>query len=310
MPIMNQPFIEARDSAGNAVPNAELRAYITGTTTATPIYSDSALTTPHSVPVLSGADGRFPAVFYSTSVSTRIIIKSSNGDTLADEDPVNEGSTTVPDGSVTSSKLASSAVTESKIADQAVSNAKMAAMPTNTVKGNDSSIAAVPQDLTGSEVLLSVIGPLLTGAVISLGYSAADSTHWLVCDGRAVSRTTYARLFAKIGTTWGAGDGSTTFTLPNMRNYFQRGGDRDAAAAYGHEVGTYQDDAMQTYTAKGGKVFDGTFSGGFSKGTGSGVFSAAGAQAFELDFDLASTSARTAVETRPRNAAFDFVIFI
>lgn len=37
----------------------------------------------------------------------------------------------------------------------------------------------------------------------------------LVCDGSAVSRTTYARLFAVIGTTYGAGDGSTTFNLPN-----------------------------------------------------------------------------------------------
>jgi microcystin-dependent protein len=38
---------------------------------------------------------------------------------------------------------------------------------------------------------------------------------WLICDGRLVSRTTYAALFAVIGTFWGAGDGSTTFALPN-----------------------------------------------------------------------------------------------
>ena len=39
--------------------------------------------------------------------------------------------------------------------------------------------------------------------------------NWLLCDGRAVSRTTYAQLFKVIGTTWGAGDGSTTFNLPS-----------------------------------------------------------------------------------------------
>lgn len=39
---------------------------------------------------------------------------------------------------------------------------------------------------------------------------------WLLCDGSAVSRTTYAKLFAVIGTTYGAGDGNTTFNLPNM----------------------------------------------------------------------------------------------
>jgi microcystin-dependent protein len=38
---------------------------------------------------------------------------------------------------------------------------------------------------------------------------------WLICDGRLVSRTTYAALFAVIGTYWGTGDGSTTFALPN-----------------------------------------------------------------------------------------------
>jgi microcystin-dependent protein len=40
---------------------------------------------------------------------------------------------------------------------------------------------------------------------------------WLECDGSAVSRTTYAHLFAVIGTTFGAGDGTTTFNLPDLR---------------------------------------------------------------------------------------------
>lgn len=45
----------------------------------------------------------------------------------------------------------------------------------------------------------------------------------LVADGAAVSRTTYAELFAVIGTTWGKGNGSTTFGLPDMRNRFPEG---------------------------------------------------------------------------------------
>ena len=40
---------------------------------------------------------------------------------------------------------------------------------------------------------------------------------WLLCDGSAVSRTEYAALFAVIGTTYGTGDGSTTFNLPNLK---------------------------------------------------------------------------------------------
>lgn len=39
---------------------------------------------------------------------------------------------------------------------------------------------------------------------------------WLLCDGQAVSRTTYAELFAQLGITWGAGDGVTTFNVPNL----------------------------------------------------------------------------------------------
>jgi len=46
---------------------------------------------------------------------------------------------------------------------------------------------------------------------------ATAPTGWLLCDGSAVSRTTYAQLFQVIGTTYGAGDGATTFNLPDMR---------------------------------------------------------------------------------------------
>ena len=54
------------------------------------------------------------------------------------------------------------------------------------------------------------------GAVMQFaGTSSPDST-WLMCDGTAISRTTYSSLFAVIGTAYGAGDGSTTFNLPNV----------------------------------------------------------------------------------------------
>ena len=50
-----------------------------------------------------------------------------------------------------------------------------------------------------------------------------DHGKWLFCNGRDVSRATYATLFAQIGTTYGAGDGSTTFTIPDWRGYSLRG---------------------------------------------------------------------------------------
>ncbi|WP_313739414.1 phage tail protein [Pseudomonas sp.] len=64
---------------------------------------------------------------------------------------------------------------------------------------------------------------------------------WLKRNGAAVSRTTYAALFARIGTTFGAGDGSTTFNLPDARGSFDRGWDDgrnlDKGRAFGSDQG-------------------------------------------------------------------------
>lgn len=55
-------------------------------------------------------------------------------------------------------------------------------------------------------------------------WSASDiPDKYLLCDGSAVSRATYQKLFNVIGTTYGSGDGSTTFNLPNMLNRFAQG---------------------------------------------------------------------------------------
>lgn len=57
------------------------------------------------------------------------------------------------------------------------------------------------------------------GTITAFGAASAP-TGYLACDGAAVSRATYAALFAIIGTTWGAGDGSTTFNVPDLRGKF------------------------------------------------------------------------------------------
>jgi microcystin-dependent protein len=54
------------------------------------------------------------------------------------------------------------------------------------------------------------------GEVLSIPENTTIPAGYLLCDGSAVSRTTYADLFAVIGTTFGAGDGSTTFNLPKI----------------------------------------------------------------------------------------------
>lgn len=66
----------------------------------------------------------------------------------------------------------------------------------------------------GTAWLSSAISTVPTG-VINLWATATAPSGWLLCDGSAVSRTTYATLFALIGATFGSGDGSTTFNVPN-----------------------------------------------------------------------------------------------
>ena len=58
---------------------------------------------------------------------------------------------------------------------------------------------------------------------IKLWGGSTEPTDWMFCDGRALSRDAYPSLFAKIGTTYGAGDGTTTFNLPNITNRFAVG---------------------------------------------------------------------------------------
>lgn len=89
----------------------------------------------------------------------------------------------------------------------------------------------------GSQVLNGLVSPTTTDGAASKGYvdttlasfgglpvgstipfaAAAAPTGWLICNGSTVSRTTYASLFSVIGVSWGVGDGSTTFGLPDLQ---------------------------------------------------------------------------------------------
>ena len=72
-------------------------------------------------------------------------------------------------------------------------------------------------------------------------------TGWLYCDGSAISRSTYSRLFAVIGTTFGVGNGSTTFNIPNFKGAFLRGNDTQTVGGIAYTaaaVGTAQQDSV------------------------------------------------------------------
>lgn len=128
---------------------------------------------------------------------------------------------------------------------------------------------------------------------------------WLKANGAAVSRTTYAALFAAIGTTYGAGDGSTTFHLPDLRGEFIRGWDDARGADPGRVFGSAQSEMLGSHThsllARGRSISSGTDSSGaiqittvdgttYPGGASGGVQNSGG------------------TETRPRNVALLAVI--
>ena len=67
------------------------------------------------------------------------------------------------------------------------------------------------------EAALNAGSGVPTGTIIMFGATSAP-TGWLLCDGSPVSRATYSALFSVVSTTFGTGDGSTTFNVPDMRS--------------------------------------------------------------------------------------------
>lgn len=89
----------------------------------------------------------------------------------------------------------------------------------------------------------------MVGMVAGFAMNSAPEG-WLIANGTAVSRVTYARLFSRIGTLYGSGDGSTTFNLPDARGVVLRGADLGSGRDTGRVFGSYQPDAVKTIDLK------------------------------------------------------------
>jgi phage-related tail fiber protein len=130
------------------------------------------------------------------------------------------------------------------------------------------------------------------GVILMYGAPTAP-TGWLECDGSAVSRTTYSSLFAIIGTTFGVGDGSTTFNLPDLRGEFVRGWDNERGVDSERVLGSSQEDEFKQHSHQIGAW---NTSGPYAAG----------------DIYTGKPGGRTTevggTETRPRNVALMFII--
>lgn len=140
---------------------------------------------------------------------------------------------------------------------------------------------------------------------------------YLECNGAAVSRATYAALFAVIGTTWGVGDGSTTFNVPDLRGEFVRGWDHGKGTDTGRAFASSQDDAIENHVHPGNTTSSSATVTGIQEGqsnvntTGAGArIIPGGSMSLTIPALPFTTSNNTGggTETRPRNIAIMYII--
>ena len=159
----------------------------------------------------------------------------------------------------------------------------------------DGSITAIKiADGAITSTKLAAGAAISSGTVAYFGMSTAPAG-WLKANGAAISRFAYADLFAAIGTTYGAGDGSTTFVVPDLRGEFPRGWDDGRGADSGRGIGTTQSHAFGSHNH--GFGMDGTV--GSTKVNPGSTWGFAGSGAGQGH--TVSTVGDT--ETRPRNVA-------
>lgn len=178
--------------------------------------------------------------------------------------------------------------------------------------GADQNIPAATNSLAGvmsasDKSRLDSLDNVPPGAVVAFARSTPP-VGWLNCNGANVGRATYADLFASIGIQFGNGDGSTTFTLPDMRGRFARGWTNGSSIDSGRVFGSEQLDAIQNITGSATVVAEVTAtSGAFAQTATGNRYSGSSSPGSRIDFN-ASRVVRTATETRPRNRALLYCI--
>lgn len=166
-----------------------------------------------------------------------------------------------------------------------------------------------------------------------VGGSVTPPSGWLLCDGSAVSRATYGNLFTAIGTGWGAGDGATTFNLPDLRGLLLRGvdpsatNDPDASTRTalnsggntGAKVGTFEADAYRSHNhgvndpghahSYGEFLNDGTIIGGHPQGGTSTSYTLSNyTESTSASGTGITIAAAGGSETRSKNAAVNYIV--
>lgn len=162
--------------------------------------------------------------------------------------------------------------------------------PANPIEGAATTVSVRDNFAAAKSEIEALQAQQIPGEVKFFAMSTAPNG-WLKADGSLISRTTYANLFAAIGTTFGAGDGSTTFAIPDLRAEFLRGWDDGRGVDSGRVFGSGQADMFAAH-AHSFNVFSANANGTNPQGTNNnGAISGV------------NTTNAGGNETRPRNVA-------
>ena len=182
------------DNSGVPLAGGLIYTYLAGTTTPLVSYTSSTGLTAHPNPIVLDSAGRINEVWVAEGTNCKFVLKTSTNVLIGTYDSL----------------------------------FPIASLPVSIYNGGTGATTA-----EGARINLG-LGTFLvpTGSLI-MWPSVAIPTDWKLCNGDAISRTTFATLYSLIGTTFGVGDGTTTFNLPNYKNRMPYGADTVAVGATG-----------------------------------------------------------------------------
>lgn len=229
----------------------------------------------------------------------------------------------IPNETITNLKLVNETITYLKLANNTITNGKLAtdikigSLASLTTSTKSSIQAAINELVTSISTINTTLVPV--GHVITVAMSTAP-TGYLKCNGAAISRATYSALFSAIGTTYGAGDGSSTFNVPDLRGEFVRGWDDGRGIDNARNFGTAQAEATKAHTHTGTTASEGAHAHTFQLHDGAGSYGYPAPDMYSPNPTTVSTSTAGAhthtfttdstggTETRPRNVALLYCI--
>ena len=182
------------DNSGVPLAGGLIYTYLAGTTTPLVSYTSSTGLTAHPNPIVLDSAGRINEIWIPEGTNSKFVLQTS---------------TNVPIGTYDSLF-------------------PIASLPVSIYNGGTGATTAA-----GARANLG-LGTFLvpTGSVI-MWPSNTSPTNWKICNGDAISRVTFVDLFSLIGTTFGVGDGSTTFNIPDYRDRMPFGANTYAIGATG-----------------------------------------------------------------------------